>query len=43
MYADSLPYGAQRKVEIARTVATGAKIILLDDPAAGMNPYESEE
>lgn len=43
MYADSLPYGDQRKVEIARAVATGAKLILLDEPAAGMNAYESEE
>src|SRR5690625_1246854 len=43
MYADSLPYGDQRKVEIARAVATGAELILLDEPAAGMNPYESEE
>lgn len=43
MYADSLPYGDQRKVEIARAVATGAELILLDEPAAGMNPQESEE
>lgn len=42
-YADSLPYGDQRKVEIARAVATGAELILLDEPAAGMNPFESEE
>lgn len=42
-YADSLPYGDQRKVEIARAVATGAELILLDEPAAGMNPQESEE
>ncbi len=42
-YADSLPYGDQRKVEIARAIATGAKLILLDEPAAGMNPQESEE
>lgn len=43
MYADSLAYGDQRKVEIARAVATGASLILLDEPAAGMNPSESEE
>lgn len=42
-YASSLPYGDQRKVEIARAIATGAKLLLLDEPAAGMNPQESEE
>ncbi|MEA4895627.1 MAG: ABC transporter ATP-binding protein [Oscillospiraceae bacterium] len=42
-YACNLPYGEQRKVEIARAIATDAKIILLDEPAAGMNPLESEE
>lgn len=42
-YACNLPYGAQRKVEIARAIATDARIILLDEPAAGMNPQESEE
>lgn len=42
-YAESLPYGAQRKVEIARAIATNAKLILLDEPAAGMNPAESAE
>ena len=42
-YASSLPYGDQRKVEIARAIATDAKIILLDEPAAGMNPQESLE
>ena len=42
-YAKNLPYGDQRKVEIARAIATNAKIILLDEPAAGMNPQESEE
>lgn len=42
-YAQSLPYGEQRKLEIARAIATDAKIILLDEPAAGMNPQESEE
>lgn len=43
MYADNLPYGDQRKVEIARAIATGPELILLDEPAAGMNPQESEE
>lgn len=43
IYADNLPYGDQRKVEIARAMATGAELILLDEPAAGMNPQESEE
>jgi branched-chain amino acid transport system ATP-binding protein len=42
-YAANLPYGEQRKLEIARALATGAKLILLDEPAAGMNPQESEE
>ena len=42
-YASNLPYGDQRKLEIARAIATGAKIILLDEPAAGMNPQESQE
>jgi branched-chain amino acid transport system ATP-binding protein len=41
--AKSLPYGHQRKLEIARALATGAKLILLDEPAAGMNPQESAE
>ena len=41
--AANLPYGAQRKLEIARAIATGAKLILLDEPAAGMNPQESHE
>ena len=39
--AGSLPYGDQKKLEIARALATGAKILLLDEPAAGMNPQES--
>jgi len=42
-YAESMPYGAQRKLEIARAIATDAKILLLDEPAAGMNPQETEE
>jgi branched-chain amino acid transport system ATP-binding protein len=42
-YAANLPYGEQRKLEIARALATGASLILLDEPAAGMNPQESEE
>jgi branched-chain amino acid transport system ATP-binding protein len=42
-YAENLPYGDQRKLEIARAIATGAKLILLDEPAAGMNPQESDE
>ena len=41
-YAGSLPYGDQRKVEIARAMATDAKLLLLDEPAAGMNPAESD-
>jgi branched-chain amino acid transport system ATP-binding protein len=41
--AKTLPYGHQRKLEIARALATGAKLILLDEPAAGMNPQESAE
>ena len=42
-YAKNLPYGMQRKLEIARAIATNAKLIILDEPAAGMNPQESEE
>ena len=42
-YATNLPYGDQRRLEIARAIATDAKILLLDEPAAGMNPQESEE
>jgi ABC-type branched-subunit amino acid transport system ATPase component len=41
--AGSLPYGAQRKLEIARALATGASLILLDEPTAGMNPLETFE
>jgi branched-chain amino acid transport system permease protein len=40
-YAKNLPYGEQRKLEIARALATDARLILLDEPAAGMNPQES--
>ncbi|MBF4693133.1 ABC transporter ATP-binding protein [Fusibacter ferrireducens] len=42
-YPSNLPYGDQRRLEIARAIATDAKIIILDEPAAGMNPQESEE
>lgn len=42
-YAKNLPYGEQRKLEIARAIATGAKLLLLDEPAAGMNNSESED
>ncbi|MGM9653333.1 MAG: ABC transporter ATP-binding protein [Eubacteriales bacterium] len=41
--AASLPYGAQRRLEIARALATKPSIILLDEPAAGMNPSETAE
>ncbi len=41
--ASNLPYGKQRKLEIARAMATNPKLLLLDEPAAGMNPNETED
>jgi branched-chain amino acid transport system ATP-binding protein len=41
--AGNLPYGKQRKLEIARAMATSPKLLLLDEPAAGMNPNETQE
>ena len=42
-FAGSLPYGAQRKLEIARAMATRPKVLLLDEPAAGMNESETQD
>ena len=42
-YAENLPYGKQRLLEIARALATNMKLLLLDEPAAGMNPNETKE
>ena len=41
--AKNLPYGEQRRLEIARAIATGARLIFLDEPAAGMNPSETAD
>ncbi len=41
--ASSLPYGEQRRLEIARALATNPRMLILDEPAAGMNPNETAE
>ena len=41
--ARNLPYGSQRRLEIARAMATSPRVLLLDEPAAGMNPQEAHE
>ena len=41
--ARNLPYGSQRRLEIARAIATSPRLLLLDEPAAGMNPHEARE
>jgi branched-chain amino acid transport system ATP-binding protein len=41
--ARNLPYGSQRRLEIARAMATSPRLLLLDEPAAGMNPNEAKE
>jgi branched-chain amino acid transport system ATP-binding protein len=42
-FASSLPYGDQRRLEVARALATKPKLLLLDEPTAGMNPQETAE